>query len=506
MNTRRILGSILAASFSATLAAGGATAAPPVFTGDATADFVAPSAVFFPDIPGFPDVGMPKPPFALSAISGWDMAGVYLQYDKGTDTMYVGVDCFTICGDADDDGFPGGTGVELASLFGTDEPDLGGTESFAVVFDTAQAPGCPPDGPGDAVAGVASAVGASVADFDIYEYIFPGCPDGFFGGGCPFSSTGAFPGNSSVVGPVTLTLFASPSLGAPDLEFSLSPFSALPGSTFTSSSAFTVELNLFGGSIDDDGIGEDEMVSVCFEVTTTTTSTTTTTLCEGPIAEARCGNGVVEPECNEQCDPGNGEICSNMMDDDGDGLTDCADPDCLEATGPTCDATCMEETTGCKAILEDPAIIRFGKEGGPDFFSIHGRVPADLGDFDPNVNGFVMVLSNPNGDIYTGQILPGDLTPGGLRDGLPTRYVFKDVTAKTLGEASLRDGMFRVGMRFRTVFGQASFTVKLRIYADFSLATVPTMTTQWYGVDDVGVLTADWRETKSGWTLRLSDF
>lgn len=491
---------MLAVGFSVMLTIRPAVAAPPVFTGDAAADFIAPNAVFFPDIPAFPDVGMPKPPFALSAISGWDMAGVYLQYDRSTDTMYVGIDCFTICGDADDNGDPSITGPELASLFGTDQPNLGGTESFAVVFDTVQAPGCPPDGVGNAVAGVASAVGANVTNFDIYDYVTPGCPDGFFGGGCPFSSTGAFPGNSSPVGPVTLTLFANPSLAAPDLEFSLSPFSALPGATFTSTSQFTIEMELFGGSIDDDGIGEDEM-NLCFEATTTTT-----TLCEGPVAEERCGNGTVEPECNEECDPGNSEICTNVIDDDGDDLADCADPDCFNETGLTCNATCQTETITCKGILEDPAIIRFGKPGRHDFFSMHGRVLANLGDFDPNVNGFIMVLSNPNGVIYMGEILPGDLTPGGLRDGLPTRYAFKDDTAKTLGPASLRDGMFRVSMRFRTVFGQPSFTVKLRIYHDFSLATVPTMTTQWYGVEDVGVLMADWNETKNGWILRLSDF
>jgi cysteine-rich repeat protein len=55
-----------------------------------------------------------------------------------------------------------------------------------------------------------------------------------------------------------------------------------------------------------------------------------------------CGNGTVEP--GEECDDGNDtvgdgcsssctiepppEICENSVDDDGDGLVDCADPDC----------------------------------------------------------------------------------------------------------------------------------------------------------------------------------
>jgi len=32
------------------------------------------------------------------------------------------------------------------------------------------------------------------------------------------------------------------------------------------------------------------------------------------------------------------------------------------------------------------------------------------------------------------------------------------------------------------------------------------MTMQIYGVAGVGMLTAEWRETKRGWKLRLSDF
>jgi hypothetical protein len=483
-----------------------ALALPPIFTGDAAVDFVDPSAVFYSDLPAIPDVGMPKPPFALANTSGWDMRGVWLQYDPLTDTMYVGIDCFSVCGDADDDGLPGITSANLAALLGTDVADLGSTESFAVVFDTTQVFGCPPDGAGDVVAGTASVVGANILDFDIYDYVALGCPDGFFGSGCPFTSTGSFPGDSSLVVPVNLSLFGSPSAAAPDIEFSLSPFSQLPGFTFVPGGAFAVELNLFGGSLDDAGIGEDEMVDICFEVTTTTTSTTSTTLCEGPIAEERCGNGVIDPECNEQCDPAGMEICGNMMDDDGDGLVDCADPDCSEATGPTCDETCNLETVDCKDILDDPAIIRFGTGGKPGYFSLHGRVLAAPGSFNPNVNGFTVEITNANGHVYSGSILPGDLIPGGVRNGLPSRYKFKDKTARTLGEGSLRDGIFRVGMRFRNVDGDPSFTVKLKIYGDFSLATEPRMTTQWYGVDDVGYLTADWTQTSRGWKLTLANF
>ncbi len=458
--------------------------------------------MFFSDVPAIPDVGMPKPPFLAADISGWDMQGVYLQYDILTDTMYVGIDCFTICGDADNDGFPGVTGPELTSLLGNDQPDLGGTESFAVVFDTTQSPGCPDDGPGDVVAGVASAVGASIADFDLYDYIFPGCPDGFFGGGCPFTSVGAFPGDSIMVGGVTLTLFASPSAAAPDIEFSLSPFSALPGFTFTPGGAFSVELNLFGGSIDDDGIGEDEMVGVCFDqtTTTTTTSTTTTTLCIGPIKEAKCGNGMIDPECMEECDYAGLEICDNMMDDDGDGLVDCGDEDCSLAVGPTCSAECLLVTVPCLDIKDDPSIIRFGNFGKPDYFKMHGRILSPFGGFDPTAEEFTFDLHNTSGLVHSITLPAGSLAPSGNKNGQPTRFKYKDKAARLAG------GIFQLTGRFRNVSGEPSFPIKLKVYGDFSLALEPHMITQWYGVGGgIGFLVADWNETNRGWKLSLKD-
>jgi len=65
-----------------------------------------------------PDVGLPNQ-FEEGTISGWDMNAIYLDYDIASDTLYVGIDCFGICGDADGDGDPGATGAVLDELKGS---------------------------------------------------------------------------------------------------------------------------------------------------------------------------------------------------------------------------------------------------------------------------------------------------------------------------------------------------------------------------------------------------
>ncbi len=67
-------------------------------------------------------------------------------------------------------------------------------------------------------------------------------------------------------------------------------------------------------------------------------------------------------------------------------------------------------------------------------------------------------------------------------------------------------------MRFRSVCGEPSYTAQVQLYGDLSEATLSKMTTQFYGVDDLGSLTADWvRKPNSvlkplrGWKLSLSD-
>jgi hypothetical protein len=77
------------------------------------------------------DVGVPPGPMGEQRQSGIDIARVFLQYVDVADALYIGVDCFGICGDLDGDGFPG------FSMSGVDPPDYQGLESiiFAIDFD-----------------------------------------------------------------------------------------------------------------------------------------------------------------------------------------------------------------------------------------------------------------------------------------------------------------------------------------------------------------------------------
>jgi len=210
-----------------------------------------------------------------------------------------------------------------------------------------------------------------------------------------------------------------------------------------------------------------------------------------------CGNGVLDGVCGEICEPGSGEICNDMVDNDFDGLVDCADPDCcedLEQQG--CGLDC-QPAAFCKAILNDPAVIKLNGTD-PDFFKFHGRVAVNPAVLNPVVDGFSVQLSNSSGIIYSGTLLPGDMIAKS-----PARYMWKDKTAKN--GVGVRDGLFRVRGVVRKFDGAFFYAIKVKAYGDFSAADEATMTTQVSGVDDVAVLTATWQSKKSGWVLRLKD-
>jgi hypothetical protein len=67
-----------------------------------------------------PDVGVP--PAWPYATSGWDMKDVRLAYDYELDQLHIGVNCWSVCGDADGDGDAGRTSAILEQRGGSTCP------------------------------------------------------------------------------------------------------------------------------------------------------------------------------------------------------------------------------------------------------------------------------------------------------------------------------------------------------------------------------------------------
>ncbi len=205
----------------------------PVFTGDAYVDFPASFAVRFDD-PGGMDVGLPHQ-FPAGTIVGWDVKTLYFYYNWSMDTMFVGVDFSGIAGDADGDGDPGRTGLVLASLGGFDEPDLGGTESVVLLIDTNM------DKKYELALGVNGT--ANISSFGTYNFVGKEYAPAF--------------GFGKRLYPDPASLYANPSASKPDIEFTITHFSKLPGFSFSPSESFSFRTTLFAGSLADMGIGDD---------------------------------------------------------------------------------------------------------------------------------------------------------------------------------------------------------------------------------------------------------
>ncbi|MCA9221461.1 MAG: hypothetical protein KDA71_14120, partial [Planctomycetales bacterium] len=195
-----------------------------------------------PALPIQPDVGIPA--FLGSGfVSGFDVRGFYIGYSAMLDVLYVGYDCFGICGDADGDGDPGQT--TLLSE-GTDHPNLGGSETFTLMIDFDR------DSSFDIVVGVPTqprtfCPNADIACFGVYQHNGQRSP-------------------ALSYGPELLLraqLLCSPSAACPSFEYSVDHFSHSPGFSNPVPQngvyGFSFSADLFAGSFDDGGIGEDNV-------------------------------------------------------------------------------------------------------------------------------------------------------------------------------------------------------------------------------------------------------
>lgn len=77
-----------------------------IFTGNAETDF---ANLNSPDVLIFPNTNPVSGSDWMNEHglkSGWDIKSINMQYDWISDALYVGIDCWGICGDADGDGNP----------------------------------------------------------------------------------------------------------------------------------------------------------------------------------------------------------------------------------------------------------------------------------------------------------------------------------------------------------------------------------------------------------------
>jgi cysteine-rich repeat protein len=206
--------------------------------------------------------------------------------------------------------------------------------------------------------------------------------------------------------------------------------------------------------------------------------------CEMDCLLPTCGNGVVDTAAGEQCDDGNvadgdgcsvtcqlQEICHDLLDNDGDSLIDCEDPDC-----PI-----------CEQILKDPAAIKFRNAPKQDFLHVNGGV-IPLTPISPATETTGFLLDNAEGVLFRQILPPGAMVPQGA-----VKLRFLDKAAKSLGGLN----------RFQLYLKGGIWHVSVFAYGDLGAATVPTMATQVLIGDDSFIYKATWTQTKHGWKLEF---
>lgn len=135
-----------------------------------------------------------------------------------------------------------------------------------------------------------------------------------------------------------------------------------------------------------------------------------------------------------------------------------------------------------------PAKVTF--RNGLDFYGVQGEIPLPA-NFNPTAGGLTISLSNQNGVIYSGTLLPGDLVNKGRK------WQFKDKAAKTGG--GFRDGIFKVQMKL----GKSGlWRIKAKAFADLSAATLPEMTINISIGGNVFARTAIWNQRAKGWIVK----
>jgi hypothetical protein len=203
------------------------------FTGDVGVDFASLVDGYAEVSDPVGDVGMPMyaPP---GAVSGWEIETSAFYYDVAAGVLYIGLDAYGIAGDVDGNGTDGNSAQWLLDNGGVDYADLMNSESMGIAIDFDQ------DGTYDYIGGVSA--------FDATHKVcmfsgFPALPFMAFGAHVPMYEGSYFYNGLAL---------------SPDYEMALVDADQLlviqygPGSWST-----CFDFLAFGGSFEDDGVGEE---------------------------------------------------------------------------------------------------------------------------------------------------------------------------------------------------------------------------------------------------------
>lgn len=112
--------------------------------------------------------------------------------------------------------------------------------------------------------------------------------------------------------------------------------------------------------------------------------------------------------------------------------------------------------------------------------------------FNPVTDGMKIRLSNANGEIWSGELLPGDFVKRGRM------WVFRDRLAQV--GMGIRDGISYVSTSRRK---DGAWRLRLNVIDDFAGATLPDMTFTLQAAGKTFSATKTWTQTADGWTVDL---
>lgn len=153
------------------------------------------------------------------------------SYNYRTDELFMGLNCYGICGDADGDGNPGGASNALTQRGGADLPNFANSESALIAIDFGSPTGGDPDGIPDIILGYPSQEADGSDRFPCASMLFDTACFGLYlylGPGLDRANTRFLYKSSSPVLPHAAQDWnPTPSLGRPDLEWSIKSLRSL---------------------------------------------------------------------------------------------------------------------------------------------------------------------------------------------------------------------------------------------------------------------------------------